>query len=189
MFLFAGNWWAIALRGVCGILFGLVAIFWPGIAIAALVFLFGAYALADGILAIISAVRAGARNERWGALAVEGIVGIIVGVWAFAAPAVTVVALVALVAAWAMITGVLEIIAAVRLRRTIKGEWMLGLAGIVSVVFGIAVAMAPVSGAVLLALWIGAYTLIAGILQLVLAFKLRRWLQHTDSSRSERLAA
>jgi len=189
MILLAGNWWAIALRGVCGILFGLTAFFWPGIAIAALVILFGAYAFADGIFSVIAAVRAGSNRERWGSLALEGVIGIIAGIWAFVAPAVTVVALVALVAAWAVITGIFEIVAALRLRKTMKGEWLLGLAGIVSVVFGIVLGMAPIAGAVLLAIWIGAYTLVAGILQLVLAYKLRRWLQHADTSHSERLAA
>jgi uncharacterized membrane protein HdeD (DUF308 family) len=185
----AGNWWAIALRGVCGILFGLGALLWPGIAIAALVLLFGAYAFADGIFAIVSAVRAGGKHERWGSLALEGVIGIWAGLWAFIAPVVTVVALVVIVAVWAVVTGALEVIAAIRLRRTIKGEWLLGLAGVISVVFGVAVILAPIAGALVLALWIGAYTLAAGILQLVLAFKLRRWGQFEESSQTEKLAA
>ncbi|PSH04324.1 MAG: hypothetical protein CXZ00_08190 [Acidobacteria bacterium] len=191
MFLIARNWWAVAVRGVCGILFGLGAVLWPGIAIAVLVLLFGIYALVDGVFAIISAVRAGAKNERWGSLAVEGIVGIIAGIWAVVAPNITAVALVAVIAAWAVITGVLEIIAAVRLRKMIRGEWVLGLFGVISIAFGLALGFSPIAGALILALWIGAYAFAVGVLQLVLAFKLRHWRNRIDSSEEEqeRLAA
>jgi uncharacterized membrane protein HdeD (DUF308 family) len=187
--LLAGNWWAIALRGVCGILFGLGAIFWPGIALAALVLLFGAYAFADGVLAIVSAVRAGAKHERWVALAFEGVFGIIVGIWSFMAPAVTIVVLVVVVAIWALITGILEIVAALRLRETIKGEWVLGLIGVASILFGTALAIVPLAGALVLAIWIGSYAFVAGVLQLMLALKLRNWLRSAGAEQDQRLAA
>jgi uncharacterized membrane protein HdeD (DUF308 family) len=139
------------------------------------VLLFGAYALVDGIFALLSAVRTRREGRRWGVLVFEGVVGIIAGAWAFLAPALTAVALVMLVAAWAVITGILEIAADVRLRKVIRGEWLLGLAGVASVLFGIALWLAPIAGGVVLAWWIGAYALMFGILQVALAFRLRRW--------------
>jgi len=147
------------------------------------VIVFGAYALIDGIFALVAAVRAGRQHPRWGSLALEGIVGIIVGAWAFLAPALTAVALVVLVGAWAVITGILEIAAAIRLRKTIRGEWLLGLAGVFSVLFGIVLWIAPIAGAVVLAWWIGAYALVFGVMQLALAFRLRKWIRLLDQAR------
>jgi uncharacterized membrane protein HdeD (DUF308 family) len=179
----ASNWWALALRGVAGIIFGIIAFVVPGAAIAALVIVFGAYALVDGIFALVAAVRAGREHARWGALALEGIVGIIVGAWTFLAPGLTAVALVVLIGAWAVITGALEIAAAIRLRKTIRGEWLLGLAGVFSVLFGIVLWIAPIAGAVVLAWWIGAYAVVFGVMQLALAFRLRKWIRLLDQAR------
>jgi uncharacterized membrane protein HdeD (DUF308 family) len=171
----AYNWWVLALRGIAGILFGIIALLMPGAAVAAIVLVFGAYALVDGVLTIVAALRTRDRQPRWGMMLLEGIISIIAAGIAFLAPALAAIALVALVAAWALITGVLEIVAAFRLRKVIRHEWLLGLAGVASVVFGIALALAPLIGAVVLALWIGAYALVFGAIQLALAFKLRKW--------------
>lgn len=171
----AANWWALALRGLCGVLFGILAFILPGAAIAAIVLVFGAYALLEGVFSVVAAIRARHEYPRWGSLLALGVVGILAGIWAFVAPAMTALALVMLVAAWAVITGMLEIAAAIRLRKSIRGEWLLALGGLVSIVFGVALWLAPIAGAVVLAWWIGAYMLIAGAVQIGLALRLRRW--------------
>jgi uncharacterized membrane protein HdeD (DUF308 family) len=171
----ARNWWVLALRGVIGILFGLAAFVWPGITLRALVLLYGAFALVDGVFAVAEAVVGGTKNLPWWALLLEGVAGIAVGLITFVAPIVTEVALIYLVAAWAVVTGVFEIVAAIRLRREIEGEWALALGGIVSVLFGLVVAARPVAGALAIAWMIGAYAIVFGVVLLVLAFRLRAW--------------
>jgi uncharacterized membrane protein HdeD (DUF308 family) len=173
----ARNWWAVLLRGIAGVLFGLVTFFAPGISLAALVLVFGAYALADGILAIISAIRTRAENQRWWLFILEGLVGIAAGVITLIWPGITAVALLYVIAAWALLTGGLEIAAAIRLRKVITHEWLLILAGIASVAFGVLVALFPGPGALALILWIGAYALVAGALMIGLAFRLRAFAQ------------
>ena len=167
------HWWALALRGVLAILFALMTFVVPGITLAVLVILFGAYALVDGIVAIVSAIRAAHGHRRWGAFLVEGIVGILAGLVTLFMPGVTLAFLIYIVGAWAIVTGVLEIAAAVRLRKHVAGEWLLILTGVVSILFGIAVFWAPIVGAIAIAFWLGAYALIFGILLLILAFRLR----------------
>jgi len=171
--LLAQNWWAVALRGVFAILFGVVALLMTGPTIAALVLIFSAYMLADGIMAIVSGVRAARQGERWGLFILEGIVDIAAGVIAFLWPGITLLALVTLVAAWAIVSGGFEIGSAFRLKQT-HGRWLLALGGILSVIFGVLVALAPIAGAIVLTWWLGAYALIFGILLLGLAFRLRR---------------
>jgi uncharacterized membrane protein HdeD (DUF308 family) len=167
------NWWALALRGLFAILFGLIAFLLPGVTIAALVLLFAAYALVDGVFAIIAGLRAAQRHERWWPLALEGLVDFAVAVITFLMPAATAFALLFLVGFWAMFTGVLRIVAAVRLRKEIQGEWMLILNGILSVLFGVLLVALPVLGLVTLVWMIGLYALIRGVVLLGLAFRLR----------------
>ena len=169
----ARNWWALAVRGVLAVLFGLIAFVVPGVTLAAIVLLFGAYAVIDGILAIVAAVRALERHERWGGLLVEGVVDLIAGVIAFVWPAATALALLFLVAFWAIVTGVLEIVAAIRLRKDIKGEWLLILNGVLSLLFGAVLLALPGAGLLVIVWWIGAYAIVFGILLIALAFKLR----------------
>ena len=169
----ATNWWALALRGVLAILFAILTFLWPGITLSVIVLLFGAYALVDGVLAIIAAVRAVRGHRRWGALLFEGIVGILAGLCAWLIPGVTLAFLVLLVAAWAVITGVFEIVAAIRLRRNIPQEWLLILMGVVSIAFGVMIYLAPIAGALVIVWWLGAYALVFGVLLLILAFRLR----------------
>ncbi|KAB0268986.1 HdeD family acid-resistance protein [Microvirga brassicacearum] len=170
--LLAQNWWAVALRGVFAIVFGLIALFMPGVTMLSLVLFFSAYMLVDGVFSIVSAVRAASNHQRWGLLVLEGIVDIAVGVIAFAWPGLTVIFFVTLVAVWSLITGVLEIVAAFKLNPAFGRGWLI-FSGIVSVLFGIALLVGPLVGAVVLTWWIGAYALVFGITLLALAFKLK----------------
>ena len=170
----ARNWGAIAIRGVAAIIFGLLTFLMPGLTLAALVLLFGAYALVDGVFSIIAAVRRRASDPPWWALLLEGVVGIAAGIVTFALPGLTAVTLIYVIAAWAIVTGVLEVAAAVRLRRQLSGEWRLVLSGILSIVFGVLMMVAPGAGALAMMLWIGAYAIVFGVLLLALAFRLRR---------------
>lgn len=167
------NWWALAFRGIVAILFAIFSFLWPGITLSVLVILFGIYAFLDGTFAIISAARAVRGHKRWGAFLVEGIVGILAGLCAWLVPGVTLAFLILLIAGWAIITGILEIVAAFRLRRHLPGEWLLILTGVISIIFGIALYVAPIAGAIVIVWWIAAYALIFGVLLLILAFRLR----------------
>ncbi len=167
------HWWALALRGLAAVLFGLAAFLWSGITLAVLVILFGAYALVDGIFAVVAAVSTARQNEHWWALLIEGLAGIAVGVMTFFWPGITALALVYIIAAWALITGILEIVAAIRLREYIAGEWLLGLSGIVSVILGVLLMLHPGAGALAFVWLIGGYAIFFGILMIALAFRLR----------------
>ena len=166
------NWWVLALRGVVGILFGIITFVWPGISLAALVFLYGAYAFADGVLAIVTAVRRRGA-DRWWLLLLQGIVGIGAGVVTWLWPGITALALLAIIAAWALMGGALQVAAAIRLRKVITGEWLLVLSGVLSIALGILLVAFPGPGALALVIWIGAYAFVFGILLLVLGFRLR----------------
>jgi uncharacterized membrane protein HdeD (DUF308 family) len=168
----AENWWAIAVRGVLGILFGILALIFPGATILSFVLVFAAYLLVDGVFAIIAAVRAARRRDRWGLLTFEGIANIAAAVIAVLWPGLTVLAFVVLIAAWAIVTGVLMLGAAFRLNIQ-HGRWWLALSGAASLLFGILVILAPLAGAIVLTWWIGAYALVFGAALLVLAFRLR----------------
>ena len=164
-------WWAVGLRGILAIIFGLLCLLTPGIAIGALVLLFAAYMLVDGVFAIISGIRAARSGERWGLLILEGLVDLAAGAIAVIWPAITLVALVWIVAIWAIVSGALMLAAAFALNRD-YGRWLLALGGIASLVFGILLILEPLIGAVVLTLWIGAYAVVFGVLLLVLGFQL-----------------
>jgi uncharacterized membrane protein HdeD (DUF308 family) len=169
------NWWSVLIRGLLAILIGIVALALPGVTVTALVFLFAGYAFVDGVVSIIGAVCAVAAKERWGSLLIEGIAGIAAGLITILWPAITALTLIYVIAAWAIVTGVLEIAAAVRLRRHISGEWLLALSGVASVIFGVLVAAVPLAGALVLAVWFGAYEVVFGTLLVALGFRLRAW--------------
>jgi uncharacterized membrane protein HdeD (DUF308 family) len=179
--LLAQNWWAVALRGVFAIIFALIALFSPGATILSLVLFFSAYMLVDGVFGIVSGIRAASNHQRWGLLILEGILNILVGIIAFIMPGLTVLFFVTLVAVWSLITGVLMIVAAFKLNPEYGRGWLI-FSGIVSVLFGIALLIAPLIGAVVLTWWLGAYALVFGIGLLVLAFKLRRWKDGSTNS-------
>ena len=166
----AANWWALALRGLVAVLFGLLTFFLPGMTLAILVILFGAYALVDGIFNVVAFFRV--ASHHW-ALLVEGVLGIIAGVITFAWPAITAIVLLYLIAFWAIFTGIFEIIAGIRLRKVITNEWLLLVMGVLSLLFGVLILFAPGVGALAIVLWIGAYALVFGIFLLALAFRLR----------------
>jgi len=169
----ARNWWVLVLRGVLAGLFGLAAFFWPGLTALVLVSLFGAYALIDGIFAVVAGIQQYGKHERWWAVLLEGIVGILIGLLTFFWPGVTALGLLYFIAAWALVTGVFEIVAAIRLRREIEGEWLLGLSGVASVLFGLLLVIFPSAG-VLSVIWIiGAYALLFGVIMIILGLRMR----------------
>jgi uncharacterized membrane protein HdeD (DUF308 family) len=168
----ARNWWALALRGVIAVVFGLIALFLPVAAILSMALVFAAYLIVDGAFGIVSAIRAAQANERWGLLLAEGILNILMGAIAFLFPIGAVLAFVIITAAWALVTGVLMLAAAFKLGRE-HGKWWMVLAGAVSILFGVALVISPLIGAVVLTWWLGAYALIFGIMLLVFAFRLR----------------
>jgi uncharacterized membrane protein HdeD (DUF308 family) len=168
----ARNWWAIAIRGVLGILFGLVALFLPGATMLSLVLVFAAYAFVDGVFGIIAAVRAARQHERWGLLVLEGLVNIATAAIAVLWPGITVVAFVLLVAVWALVSGGLMLWAAFRLE-FVDGRGWLVFGGLVSVLYGILLIVAPMIGALVLTWWLGAYAIMFGVSLLVLGFRLR----------------
>ena len=178
------HWWVLALRGLVAILFAVIAFGWPGITLMALVWLWGAYAIVDGVFAIVASVRAAERHQRWGMLLLAGICGIAAGFIAYLWTGITALVLVYLIAAWAIVTGIFKIAAAVRLRQMIEGEWLMGLSGVLSLLLGLSIIAWP--GAGLLAwVWIvGAYALLFGIVMLALAFRLRSLGQETTSRRA-----
>ena len=167
------NWWVIALRGVIAIVFGVLAVLLPGVTLAALTLLFGAYALVEGILNIVAAIRDRRGGRPAWALVLAGIISIAAGLITIVVPGVTALALLYLIAAWAIITGVLESVAAVRLRKLIRNVGWLALSGVLSVILGVLMMLAPAAGALAVVLWIGAYAIVFGVLLVALAFRLR----------------
>ena len=167
------NWWLFTLRGVLGIIFGILALIFPGPTILSLVLLFSAYMLVDGIFGIISAVRAIRRKEdRWGLLIFEGLLDIATGVVAFLWPGLTVVAFVWLIAAWAIVSGGLMTAAGFRLNIE-HGQWWLVLGGLLSLAYGVLLIITPLIGAVVLTWWLGAYALVFGVALVIFSLKLR----------------
>jgi uncharacterized membrane protein HdeD (DUF308 family) len=174
------NWWKLLLRGLAAIAFGILAWLLPGISLAALVLLFGIFVLADGILGVWMAIAGRKEYEDWWVLLLWGLVGIGAGMLTFVAPGITELALLFFIAVWAIATGILEIVAAIRLRREIKGEWMLILGGLLSVMFGVLLMAQPGAGALALIWMIGTYAVLFGIILGILAFKTRSLSKELD---------
>ena len=170
--LLARNWWAVGLRGVAAIVFGLVAFFAPGAPVLSLLIVFAALMLADGVLSLIAGVRSARRRERWGVLILQGIASLVAAAVAVLLPGLTMIAFVYLIAAWAVVSGVLSVVAAIRLRGD-HGRWWMGLGGLISIVAGVLLAIAPLLGALVLSWWLGAYAMVFGATLLVLAYRLR----------------
>ncbi len=168
----AKHWWLLLLRGICATLFGVLTFVWPGITLLTLVLLYGAYALADGVLALVEAVMGGAPAPRWW-LALVGLLGIAVGILTFAWPGITALVLLLFIAGWAIATGILQIVGAIRLRKEIDNEWLLIASGVLSVIFGLILVAQPATGALALLYVIGIYAVLYGILEVWLSLRLR----------------
>jgi len=167
------HWWVPVIRGIAAIVFGVIAFVYPGLTVAVLVLLFGAWVLIDGIFRVIGAIGHRASDKEWGFDLIIGIVGIIIGFLTFHAPQITALALIIYIAAWALMIGATEIALAIKLRREIKGEWFLILMGLVSIVFAVMLLWNPAVGAAAL-IWIMAwYAVILGVLGIIFGFRLR----------------
>jgi uncharacterized membrane protein HdeD (DUF308 family) len=171
-FTLARRWGAVALRGILAIIIGIIAFFWPGLFWLAVVYTFAIYAILDGIVALYLALT-GHGPQPWWALVLEGVVSIAAGIIALVWPGITELALLFVIAGWAIATGIFAIIAAIRLRRHIPHEWLLALSGILSVILGLALALVPAAGLLVVALWVGAYFIVVGVMLLALSFRLR----------------
>jgi uncharacterized membrane protein HdeD (DUF308 family) len=170
------HWWVLALRGGAAVLFGLLALIWPGITVLALVLLFGAYALVDGVLALYTTLanRPAAQGRR-GCLALEGVAGVLAAIGAVVWPGITALVLLYLIAVWALVTGVAEILTAIRLRREIEGEWLMILSGALSILFGVLAFLFPSAGALAVVWLIAGYAIAFGVVMVILAFRVRRY--------------
>src|SRR5262245_15562094 len=167
------NWWAIALRGLAAVLFGIAALMWPVITLSVLAPLFGAYAMINGVFAVIEAFSRDVSRERWRPLLFEGVVSIVVGAMILIWPGLTAMGLLFLIAFWAIMTGVFEIITAIRLRHEIRGEWIMALIAILSMAFGLLLLAFPVTGTLSVFLLIRAFVFAIGALMIALALKVR----------------
>ena len=167
------NWGWIVLRGVAAVLFGVLAIAWPGITLATLVIVWGAYALAEGLLTLIAAWQVRDEGRPFWSLVVVGLLGIAAGVITFLWPGITALTLLMIIAGWALIMGIFQIVAAIRLRKVIEREWLLGLSGVASVIFGVLMIISPGAGALAVLWLIAAYAIVFGVLLIVLGFRLR----------------
>ena len=164
------KWWLLLIRGILAVLFGFMAFAWPTLTLVTLVLLYGAYAFVDGL----TAIWVGASSRAWGVL-LFGILGVIVGIYTFFYPGVTVIALLYLIAAWALVRGILEIVTAIQLRKEISYEWVLVISGLISIIFGVVLVANPRGGALAMILVIGAFAFAFGVMMIVLAFRVRRW--------------
>ena len=168
----ARNWWAFALRGVVAILLGIFAFVDPGATLVVVIIVFGAYALVDGVFSIVAAIRAARAHERWGQLLLVGICGIVVAAIVWFYPGLAALSLLYVIAAWALITGVFEIMGAFKMRELSSGWWWWLIAGAASVLFGILLAWRPGAGILTLLWLLGAYAIAFGIFMLGFAWRL-----------------
>ena len=167
------HWWVVALRGLVSILFGVAAFVIPGVTLVLLIAFVGAYLFVDGVFSIAQAIRLRHDREVWPSLILEGIAGIVIGIATYAWPGLTAVAWLYTIAAWAVITGLFEIVAAIRLRQEIANEWLLGLTGVASIAFGVLLAMRPLAGMIATVWLFGAYAIFFGAILVALGFRLR----------------
>lgn len=170
---YATQWWALLIRGIAAVVFGILALVWPGLTVGMLVILFGAYVLVDGIFTLVHAFTGRNEIQRWWMVAIEGISGMILGLLVLFWPQITALVLLYFIAAWAVITGIMEIIAAYQLRKEIQGEWLLVLAGVASIAFGIMAFVVPGTGALALITFIAAFIIVFGVALILLAFRVR----------------
>jgi uncharacterized membrane protein HdeD (DUF308 family) len=167
------NWWVLVIRGICGIVFGVIAFAYPGLALATLVILFGAWVLIDGVFRIVGATAGRASDPDWGFHLIIGLLGVVVGFLTFRAPGITALILVIYIGAWALMIGAVEIALAIKLRRELKGEWLLVLMGLASIIFAVLLLWNPGPGALALLWLIASYAIVLGILAIFFGFRLR----------------
>src|SRR6267378_7891849 len=167
------HWWVPVLRGIAAIIFGVMAFLYPGLTVAVLVLLFGAWVLVDGVFRIVGAIGHRASDPEWGFHLVIGILGIIIGFLTFHAPQITALALVIYIAAWALMIGATEIVLAIKMRQQIKGEWFLILMGLASIVFAVLLLWNPIAGAAAVIWLIAWYAVVLGVLAIFFGFRLR----------------
>jgi uncharacterized membrane protein HdeD (DUF308 family) len=167
------NWWVIALRGILGIVFGLIALFLPGVTILSIVLVFAAYMLVDGAFSVAGAIRSRNRNRQWGWLVLNGVISIITAVLAYLWPVITALAFVLLLAAWSIVGGAVQLAAGFRVNKGQRGRGWLIVGGIVSILFGALLIISPLLGAIVLVWWLGAYILVSSILLLIIAFSVK----------------
>jgi uncharacterized membrane protein HdeD (DUF308 family) len=180
--LLSNSWWMLAVRGVLAIAFGVLALAAPGATLLVLVALFAAWAIVGGGASVIAAVT-NRNTDKWWLVLLLGIVSILAGIVAVLHPAITILALVLLMGANALATGVLEIVMAIRLRKSIEHEWLLALAGAISVLFGLAVLLVPAAGAIAMVWMVSIYAIFSGVLLLALGMRARTWGNRADSKR------
>jgi uncharacterized membrane protein HdeD (DUF308 family) len=169
----ARNWWVLLIRGLAAIAFGILAFMWPGISLLALVVLYGAYALIDGVAALALAFTSGRGGAPWWGMVLVGVAGIAAAVVTFLWPGITAFALLMIIAAWSIVRGIMEIVAAIRLRQVLRHEWLLALAGAISIAWGLLLVARPAAGALALVWVIGAFAIAFGIVAVTLAIRLR----------------
>ena len=174
----ARNWWALLVRGIAAVIFGILALAWPGSAWLAIAILFGAYAFVDGVFAIVAAVRAAETHERWLPFLIEGIIGIVIGGITFYDIRITILALYFTIAVWALLTGIMEIAAGIQLRKHVANEAWLILGGVLSILFAVLMWWRPVAGAVAVVWIIGIYAIVFGITMIGLSLRLRSHASH-----------
>jgi uncharacterized membrane protein HdeD (DUF308 family) len=167
------NWWMPALRGLIAVIFGILAIIWPGLTVLTLIIFFGAFAIVDGVFAIGTAIWRAEQRMEWWPLLAEGILGIIIGIIAFVWPSLTALGLLYVIGAWAIITGAVEIVAALRLRAMIPNEWFLIVSGALSVLWGLILFIFPGTGAIALVWLIGIFAIIYGVALIAFAMRVR----------------
>lgn len=168
----ARNWWALLVRGIIAILFGILAFTWPGMTLAVLVLLYGSYVAIDGVFALVGAFRGGNVPRRWW-LAAVGVLSLLAAFATFAFPGLTAFILILFIGSWALLRGIMEIVGAVQVRKLIDNEWLLVLHGFVSVLFGLLVLSMPGAGALALVWLIASYAIVAGILMIGFSLRLR----------------
>lgn len=170
----AKYWWLFVLRGVMAVIFAILAFIWPALTLSVLVVFLGAYLFVDGLFSLVHGFRVIKKDSHWWVLVLEGVLGIAAGLVALFMPGITVVFLITLIAVWCLITGLLEIILAIRLRKELTNEWMLVVAGIFSIIFGILLFAQPLAGVVVIAWWLGAYALLFGFFLILVGMRLKK---------------
>jgi len=169
------RWWTVVLRGIAAIVFGLLSLFVPGVAFLSLVLLFGIYAIIDGVLALSLGFREAAAPR--GGMVVRGLVSIVAGLVALIWPGISAFVLLLVIASWAIVSGILEIVMAVRMRKQLEHEWLLGIEGGLAIAFGVLLFLSPLAGAIVLGLWVGAYALVIGGMLVGTGLRLRSYLR------------